>query len=55
MRWNVTSETETRLAIQLYFDEPLMVSTEPFPDSLRVTFNDPSIFIGKNGLVMPIT
>ena len=53
--WNVTALSERQLEINLYFDNPIMVSSNPIPDKVRMTFNDPSLFIGINGITMENT
>ena len=40
------------MQIQLYFENPLMVSANVIPDKVRLTFNDPTLFMGMNGLIM---
>ena len=53
--WNVTAETERELEIHLFFDNPWYISSNPIPDKVRLTFNDPSLFIGINGITMENT
>jgi len=50
--WNVTKETKDELHVQLYFENPLLVSVNSDKDNITVTFNDPGLFTGMNGLLM---
>jgi hypothetical protein len=51
-KWNVTSEKASEMTINLYFDHPLRVSANAIPDTVKVFFNDPTLFMGANGLKM---
>lgn len=51
-RWNVTAEDKRTMDIQMFFDNPFAVSSNPIPDKVRVTFNDPKLWIGADGLLM---
>jgi len=50
--WNVTVEKKDELHVQLYFENPSLVSAHTDKDNITVTFNDPELFIGMNGLLM---
>jgi len=64
--WNVTTQESRQMDIQMYFDNPLVVSQNAvsfsclrlnlnlfkIPDKVRVTFNDPNLFIATNGMTM---
>ena len=49
--------------MQLYFENPYKVSANPvsfflllipmqIPDKVKITFNDPMLFVGMNGMTM---
>jgi hypothetical protein len=50
--WNATVQDYEFIDIQVYFDNPEVVSTGFEPDKLRVRFNDPMLFLGVNGHVI---
>ena len=51
--WNITVQEKDEILVQLYFSNPLLVSSHNrHPDNIPVAFNDPNLFIGMNGLTM---
>ena len=48
----MTLQNERDLDVRLYFVNPLYVSSNSVADKVRMTFNDPNLFIGKNGAAM---
>ena len=46
--WKVTELTQTKMVIQLTFDDPLLISYEK-ADILFINCADPNIFISKQG------
>ena len=48
----MTHQNERYLDISLYFVNPIYVSSNSVADKVRMTFNDPNLFIGKNGAAM---
>jgi len=39
------------MELQLTFDDPSLVSTDPKPDRVFVTFRDANLFVTEDGLV----
>jgi hypothetical protein len=50
--WNATQMTTGDINIQVYFDNPEIVSMAQTPDKLQLKFNDPLLFLGTNGKVI---
>ena len=50
--WEVTSMTEKEMRIKLFFKTGVYISQQQDPDILKITFRDPSIFVGVNNLVI---
>lgn len=51
--WNVTNQDRSgTLFLQIYFDQPGLVSTGDMPDIVQVKFNDPLLFLGTNGRII---
>jgi hypothetical protein len=47
--WKITSYSEKDMYIQLFFDEPLKVSTGDQYDRIRIIFNDTRFIFDENG------
>lgn len=50
--WNVTKQNTEELEVHLYFANPELVSTGSTPDEMVLTFNEPLLFLGVNGLMI---
>ena len=48
--WKVIEMTERWVSIQMYFEEAMFVSANGEPDTLKITFVDKYMFVGKNNL-----
>lgn len=48
--WEAISQTANLLRIQIYFENPKYLSANMEREWLRVTFIDPVLFTGTNGL-----
>jgi len=46
--WNVTEQGKTYIKIQMYFDNPIAVSSHPQEDWVQVRFIDPYLFVSKD-------
>ena len=50
--WNVTQQETFSLNVQLFFTNAIAVSSNVIPDTVKIQFNDPFMFMGHNGLTM---
>ena len=50
--WYVTNQTSSELEIQVQFNNPWYVSSGYSPDKMLIKFNDPMLFLGKNGFLI---
>ena len=48
-KWLVSEFTDTRVKFQLFFENPLYVSTGEIPDTVTITFAQPLIFVSRSG------
>ena len=50
--WKAIEMTSTSFRFQVIFETAIFVSTSGEPDVIKITFNDPYMFVGENDLAI---
>ena len=52
--WEIVEYTESKLVVQLDFENSLYVASHPSPDELKIRINNLDFFVDVDGMTLPV-